>query len=284
MTPMITWDWPGTPLTILAVIVLTVIARWILVKLIRSWAAGTGRFKWAGNAIGEVIGVTANRRRQRLKTSASLLTNVVNIAAFLIALMTCLSVLGIPMGPLLAGAGIGGIAIGFGAQSLIKDVISGLFLVLEDQYGVGDLIDVGGVEGTVEAVGLRVTRIRNWNGQVWYIRNGEITRLGNQSQGWSTAMISIPTHLSEDPERVIKILETVSDEFWEDPGWRSTVNERPDVLGLDSVSGQAMNFTIMIKTPANKQFTPQRALRSRSLIALQKAGVRAPSQLVETIS
>ena len=99
-----------------------------------------------------------------------------------------LDVVGLPIGPLLASAGIVGVAVGFGAQSLVKDFLSGIFLILEDQYGVGDLVDTGmGTVGTIEAVGLRVTRLRDGSGVVWYVRNGEILRVGNHSQGWSTA-------------------------------------------------------------------------------------------------
>ena len=148
---------------------------------------------------------------------------------------------------------------------------------------MGDLINVGTLEGTVEEVGLRVTRVRKWSGEVWYIRNGEITQLGNQSQGWSTGVIEVPTHISADPEQVIETLKAAAQEFWDDPEWRPTLNEPPAVWGLDSLNDQTMIFKLAVKTPTNQQSGPQRALRSRCLIALKKAGIRSPGLLVTAV-
>ena len=127
-----------------------------------------------------------------------------------------LSEVGVDIAPIIASAGIIGIALGFGAQSLVKDFLSGVFMILEDQFGVGDIIDVGEATGTVEAVSLRVTRLRDINGTVWYVPNGEIMRVGNQSQNWSRTVLDVGVAYSEDLARVRRVLEEIAHEMWED--------------------------------------------------------------------
>ena len=123
----------------------------------------------------------------------SLLRSIVTFVVVTLAVLTVMALLGIPLGPLLASAGVAGVALGFGAQSLVKDFLSGIFMIIEDQYGVGDVIDTGEAIGTVEEVSLRITRLRDANGITWYVRNGEIIRIGNRSQGCSTAIVDMPS-------------------------------------------------------------------------------------------
>ncbi|MGH3544702.1 MAG: mechanosensitive ion channel family protein [Mycobacteriales bacterium] len=134
-------------------------------------------------------GLLSERRRQRTETISSVLRNISSIAIAAIAGMMILSELGQPLGPLLASAGIAGVALGFGAQALVKDILAGMFMMLEDQYGVGDTVDMGEASGAVEAVGLRVTTLRDAGGVVWYVRNGEVARVGNKSQGQVSAAL-----------------------------------------------------------------------------------------------
>ena len=134
----------------------------------------------------------SERRKQRAEALGSVLQSIASVTIFSIATMMVLSEFGVELAPLLAGAGIAGVALGFGAQNLVKDFIAGLFMLLEDQYGVGDVIDLGDVSGTVEAVGLRITTIRDARGVLWYIRNGEIIRVGNRSQGWAVVVVDVP--------------------------------------------------------------------------------------------
>ena len=166
------------------------------------------------------IGADNERYEQRISTVASLLRNLTSIVVGVVVVLTFMAVFDIPLAPLLASAGVGGIALAFGAQSLVKDFLSGIFMIMEDQYGVGDLIDTGEVRGTVEEVGLRVTRVRDATGTVWYVRNGEILKLGNQSQGWSTAIIDVPVAYDEDAGKVMGILEEVATEIDARPGVR----------------------------------------------------------------
>ena len=185
-------DWLlAKPASIIAIIVLAVLMRTVLHRIIRRLAhrAAEGTVpgvlaKGAGHKFLEASPLLSERRKQRAETMASVLRSVTTGVIMSVALLMVLDVIGLPIGPLLASAGIVGVAVGFGAQTLVKDFLSGIFLILEDQFGVGDLVDTGlGTVGTVEAVGLRVTRLRDGSGVVWYVRNGEILRVGNHSQG-----------------------------------------------------------------------------------------------------
>ena len=154
--------------------------------------------------------LVAGRRVQRAETMGSLLKSVASIVIFTVFGITAVAQLGYPIGPLIASAGVVGVALGFGAQSLVKDFLSGIFMIFEDQYGVGDSVDVGEAGGTVEAVGLRVTRLRDVEGTVWYVRNGEIIRVGNQSQNWARTVLDIPVALNQDLRRVQDVLRDVA--------------------------------------------------------------------------
>ena len=148
-----------------------------------------------------------------------------------------MALLGIPLGPLLASAGVAGVALGFGAQSLVKDFLSGIFMILEDQYGVGDVIDTGEAIGTVEEVTLRITRLRDANGVTWYVRNGEIIRVGNRSQGFATAIVDMPVSYAESVERVVAVIREAATAMGADPEWADKFVEEPEVLGVESIVG-----------------------------------------------
>jgi small-conductance mechanosensitive channel len=184
------------------------------------------------------------------------------------ALLTVMGAVGLPLGPLLASAGVVGVALGFGAQSLVKDFLSGIFMILEDQYGVGDVIDAGEAVGTVEDVTLRVTRLRDANGIVWYVRNGEIVRIGNRSQGWSTALVDIPVGYDESLEVVHQLDES------ED--WTTRLLEEPVVAGVESMAGGVVTVRIIAKCAPNEHFAVSREIRERVKAAFDRAGVHAP--------
>ena len=197
------------PLRILLIVVLAALARYAANRLIERVVrgstrdaavpagtdAGSGSATKSGllrplrarvpHAVRAAAGLLPERRRQRAEALGSALTSAASMTIFVIAAMLILDIFGVNLAPILASAGIVGLAVGFGAQNLVKDFIAGLFMLLEDQYGIGDQVDLGEVLGTVEGVGLRVTTIRDSVGVVWYIRNGEIIRVGNKSQGWS---------------------------------------------------------------------------------------------------
>lgn len=230
----------------------------------------------AQRILARASGMSGERHRQRVTTLGSLLRSAVDVVIVTITLLTVLAILGIPMAPLLASAGVGGVAIGFGAQSLVKDYLSGIFMLAEDQFGVGDLITIGETKGTVLEVSLRVTKLRDPMGTVWYVRNGEILTLGNISQGFSAVLVDVPVAINEDPARVTKVLAAAVGGMHEDPEWSEVLLEEPTVVGVDSMSGGTMVMKIALKTGPNQQWGAMRAVRQRAQRALSEAGIRGP--------
>lgn len=260
-------DWLMTSgLHILAIVVLALVTRWLVHRAIgRVVRAATDQNR-----------IRRERQSQRVSTLGSLLKSIVTFVLALVTVLTIMAIVGLPLGPVLASAGVGGVALGFGAQSLVKDFLSGVFMILEDQYGVGDVIDTGEAIGTVEEVGLRVTRLRDHTGVVWYIRNGEIVRIGNRSQGWSLAVIDMTVSYRENAEHVIGIIETVAHAFDDDPAWAGRVLEEPNVVGVESIVGTTMTIRTVAKCATGEQFAVQRELRERIKNALDEAGVQPP--------
>ncbi|MFN2318958.1 MAG: mechanosensitive ion channel family protein [Dermatophilaceae bacterium] len=278
-------DWSGIQqwlltagLRIVAVIVLAVVARWLLHRgIARVVEAVTDRNARKDVERPERAAVLSpDRHNQRVHTLGSLLRSVVTFTIATLAVLTVMALIGLPLGPLLASAGVGGVALGFGAQSLVKDFLSGIFMIFEDQYGVGDVIDTGEATGTVEEVGLRVTRLRDPSGVVWYIRNGEIVRIGNRSQGWSTATVDASVSYAESAEHVIGLIEEVSRAFYADPDWADRLLEEPDVVGVESIIGTTMTIRTFAKCAPNQHFSVQRELRERIKAALDEAGIAPP--------
>ncbi|HRA27230.1 mechanosensitive ion channel domain-containing protein, partial [Ornithinibacter sp.] len=224
---------------ILLTIVIAMTALWALRRVIdRVVATMTSRSARrlaesgrAGRVLASATGLDNERQRQRVETVGSLLRSVVTLTVATLAILTIMALLGIPLGPLLASAGVAGVALGFGAQSLVKDFLSGVFMIIEDQYGVGDVIDTGEAIGTVEEVTLRITRLRDANGVTWYVRNGEIIRIGNRSQGVATATVDMPVSYAENVDRVVGIIREAAAELGADPDWQEQLVEPPTVLG-----------------------------------------------------
>ena len=276
--------WVQKALLISVVVVIAVVLRWIIVRAIR---LGTRRaleraklHRTSTNAAGRLLaamtGATQERYEQRTATMGSLLRSVSVVVIATIAVLTVLAILDVPLGPLLATAGVGGVALGFGAQSVVKDFLSGMFMIMEDQYGVGDVIDTGEVVGTVEEVGLRITRLRDSGGQVWYIRNGEIQRVGNQTQGWSTAVADVPIGNDENAVRALQILQGVADEIGEDDSFADVLLDKPTVVGVESVTATGTVLRLTARTAPNQHWAVKRAMLQRSLRALGEAGYHGP--------
>ncbi len=218
---------------------------------------------------------SAERRAQRARTIGSLLRSVSSFAIYGIAFVMALSEFGVAIAPILASAGVLGLAIGFGAQNLVRDFLSGIFMMLEDQYGVGDTVDLGEAIGDVEAVGLRITTIRDIGGTVWYVRNGEILRVGNFSKGFAVAVIDVPLAHHADTSQASALAaqaaRDVADEHAED------IIEPPELLGVQSVTAYAVTLRLTVKTEPGRQWAVQRALNARVQSALTTAGVPAPA-------
>lgn len=213
------------------------------------------------------------RRRQRAYALGSILRSVSSAVIFGIAGIYILGDLGLNLAPVLASAGVLGVAVGFGAQSLVRDFLSGIFMLVEDQYGVGDVIDVGAATGTVETVGLRVTRLRDINGVVWHVRNGAIDRIGNESQGWSRAVIDLPVDYDQDISRVREIIKQAAKAMWAEPRWQPIILEEPEVWGVQALSGSAIVMRLVAKTVPLKQWEVSRELRERLKTALESNDV-----------
>jgi len=190
--------------------------------------------------------------------------------------MMILAEFGINLGPVLASAGIIGVALGFGAQNLVKDFLSGIFMMLEDQYGVGDVVDVGPASGTVETVGLRVTTLRDINGTVWYVRNGEISRVGNSSQGFAVAVVDVPLGYGANVDRATEIIDQVAREVTAAEPTVADVIEPPEVLGVEKVTPDGLTVRLTVKVRPGRQWAVQRVLRARIMTAIEDAGIEPP--------
>jgi small conductance mechanosensitive channel len=193
--------------------------------------------------------------------------------------MLILKELSVDLAPLLASAGIAGVALGFGAQSLVKDVLAGLFMLLEDQYGVGDVIDVGETVGTVEAVGLRVTTIRDLRGVVWYVRNGEIVKVGNKSQGWASIIVDMPIGFVS-VEEATAVMRHAAADLATDPQYANDFLEAPEVVGVENVGVEGAVVRTMARVHPDDGPRMSREVRRRLSEALEAAGLT--SQIAAT--
>ncbi len=218
--------------------------------------------------------LVTERRHQRVRALGSVLRSAASVTIFTIAGVVILGDLGINLAPLLASAGVVGIAIGFGAQNLVRDYLSGVFMLVEDQYGVGDVITVGDATGTVETVTLRITRLRDVNGIVWHVRNGAIEQVGNESQGWARAVIDFPVPYAADLATIRTMLADAVEGMWNDPVWRAVMLEKPEVWGAQEVKTTLVTMRIVVKTAPLRQWEVERETRARVKAALDAAGIR----------
>jgi len=226
-----------------------------------------------GSAAPHGPSVMAGRRVQRAETMGSLLKSIASIVVFTVFGITAIAELGYPVGPLVASAGVVGVALGFGAQSLVKDFLSGIFMIFEDQYGVGDSVDLGEAGGTVEAVGLRVTRLRDVEGTVWYVRNGEILRVGNQSQNWARTVLDIPVGLDADLQKVQEVLRDVAHDLWDDEEYKTQIIEEPEVWGVQELTPNWITVRVTLKTAPLEQWAVAREMRQRIKLRFDHEGI-----------
>jgi small-conductance mechanosensitive channel len=218
------------------------------------------------------------RRVQRAETVGALLKSVASFGIWSLAGLMALGTLGLDLGPLIAGAGIVGVAVGFGSQNLVRDFISGLFMLMEDQYGVGDVVDAGPATGTVEGVGLRTTRLRDVSGTLWHIPNGEIRRVGNRSQGWARALVDVEVAYSTDLEAATRTIERVAHELYVDEQWAPRLLEQPEVWGVEELGPDGIRVRLVAKTRPLEQWNVARELRARLKVAFDQAGIAVTTQ------
>ncbi len=270
-------------------IILIVLVTWIVNRLLRrfirravlQWETG-GRFTWIRRrrvfALLEKTGPSTRdiRRHQRAETIAAGIRSFASIILWGIAIVYILAVLGIEASTLLTSAGLIGVALGFGAQNLLRDLIAGTFMIFEDQIGVGDVIDAGVAVGTVEAVTLRTTKLRDVEGVVWYVPNGEMRRVGNKTQQWSRAVVDIPISYDADIDRAQQVIKQTALETAQDERWRERILSEPEVWGVESIALDSVVIRLVVKTAPLEQWSVGRELRARIKLALDAAGIASP--------
>jgi small-conductance mechanosensitive channel len=282
-------DWLVTrPPKILLILVLAYVASRVLSSAIRRFVDGVERssVRRGLSQPGEsaslfATGHLGDRAHQRAETLAAVLRSLGRAVIWTVAGLTILGEFAINLGPLLAGAGIVGIAVGFGAQTLVRDFLSGMFMLIEDQFGVGDVIDAGEASGVVEGLSLRTTRLRDVEGTVWHIPNGEIKRVGNKSQEWSRAVLDIQVAHGTDLSRAEEVIKEVADRVWRDDRWSTSVIEEPEVWGVQGMGATGITIRLVVKTRPGDQDRVLRALRSAISDAFREAGIQVP--VVQTL-
>lgn len=220
--------------------------------------------------------VANERSDQRATTLGAVLKSVTGGVIWVMAALIALGEVGVSLGPLIAGAGIAAFAVGFGAQTLVRDFLAGIFIVIEDQYGVGDIVDVGEAAGTIEQVTLRTTRLRDVEGALWVVPNGEIRRVGNKSQIWSRAILDIGVAYDTDLDQAADIMKAVADELWHEQREGETVLEEPAVWGVQELGDSAIVLRLAVKTDPAEQWATGRLLRLRIKKAFDAAGIEIP--------
>ena len=256
------------PVTILLIL----LAAWVVGRM---GAKATRRFVRGVHA-GTPLGRTSVRAEQRAATVGDALAGTVRVAVWAVAGLMALDEVGLDLAPLLAGAGIAGLAIGFGAQTLVKDFLSGLFILLEDQFGVGDQVTLADTTGTVEDVSLRVTRLRSVDGTVWFVPNGELRKVGNASMEWSRAVVDVMVAYESDLREVTRLLEEAAGSLLQDAAWNDDVLEPPEVWGVHSMGADGLTLRVVAKTAPLRQAAVGRELRARISGRLRDAGVKMP--------
>lgn len=254
---------------ILLVVVLALAARRLATVLIRRVADRV-------ESEGEKRSADAERIALRATTLSGVLGSIATVVIATLGVLMVLGEVGVSLGPLIAGAGIIGLALGFGAQRLVQDVISGIFMLLEDQYGIGDVVDTGEALGTVEGVSLRLTRVRDVGGTLWHIPNGEIRRVGNFSRGWARAVVDVGVAYAADVQRASEVIRSAADELAAESGSSDAILDAPEVWGVQSLGDDAVTIRLAVQTAPSQQWAVERALRSRVKAALDAAGIEIP--------
>lgn len=230
-----------------------------------------------GGAVGNTPAGNGGRSDLRITTVVSVFASLAGMVVWTIGLLVMLGEFDVNVAPLLAGAGVVGIALGFGAQSVVADFLAGAFMLLEDQYGVGDVIDVGEATGSVEDFSLRTTTLRDVNGTLWHVPNSRIQRVANKSQFWSRAVLDIDVAYDTDLRRAEGIIQRVADDLWQDLTFTGgTIIDPPEVWGIERLGPDGVTIRLVVKTDPAEQWVVARELRLRIKDAFDQAGVEIP--------
>ncbi len=223
-----------------------------------------------------IEGAPDQRRAARANSLSQVLTSTVTVVVWTIATLLILGIIGIDLAPLLAGAGIAGVALGFGAQTLVKDCIAGFFMLLEDQYGIGDIVDLGEATGVVEEITLRVTVLRSLDGTVWHVPNGVVERVGNKSQLWSVAIVDVDVAYDTDLAAAQQLLLEAITEVCDREEHRAEVLEPPTVLGVEALAADGVTLRATTKVVPASQWNLQRRMREHVKARFDDAGIEIP--------
>lgn len=270
------------PVRILMILLIAFLVRYFVHRTVTRLTQGNGTPPKILNPLkerrleGPTTVAISERRMQRAKTIGSVLKSLASFVIFGLAVMYVLQELGVQLGPILASAGVVGVAVAFGAQNLVRDFLSGMFMMVEDQYGVGDIIDLGEAIGTVESVGLRVTTLRDLNGTVWYVRNGEILRVGNYSQGFAVGVVDLPIAHTSNVQKALDVATRVATEATEREPLSADVLEPPEMLGVDQITADTITLRLTVKVRPGKQWSVQRRLREEIKRAYDDEDIKPP--------
>ena len=264
----------STLIMILAIVIGALVLRIALKiaskRIVRTVVSGVNRAQ-LDKRVDSIL--AEQRLTQRTRTIASVLDNFATWVITITALVMILSELGVNVGALIAVSTVIGAAVGFGAQSLVKDILSGIFIVFEDQYGVGDWVEIGSVSGEVERVGLRVTEVRDVHGTLWFVRNGEINEVGNASQDWAAALLDFPFAYNNDVDKVQSIIADVASKMRASEEWSKDMTAEVEIWGMQHISGEQFIIRVSARTVPNRQWAVARELRKRCKLAFDAAGI-----------
>jgi small conductance mechanosensitive channel len=269
--PALLRDWREDTMTFLRhdapKILLVLLVAYLLTRMARAVARKTADL--------HVRKLPSGVRVQQVRTVASVVTSIAVFVIFFVAALEVLSLLGLNLGPMLASAGIAGLAIGFGAQTLVHDFINGFFILLENQYDIGDTIRIAGVKGTVEDMNLRHTVLRDDDGTVHFVPNSAIQIVSNTTRDWSQLALRVTVAYSEPSEKVVGLLREVSDQMRQDPAFAEDIVGAIDVPGIERVGNGEAEYLMLVKTRPNKHFGVSRELRRRIKESFEKNNVQA---------
>lgn len=270
------------PLTVVLIVVGAVVLRWLLLVILRrsiervvSGVKKTHNVEQTQELASAPL--RAARIVQRTRTLGTVINSSLTVILLGAALVLILDTVGVPVLGILGAAGVVAAGLAFGAQNLVKDILNGMFMVFEDQFGIGDVVDLGVASGTVESVGVRITSIRDVNGTLWHVRNGEILRVGNKSLGWARVIIDLPVPYTVDLDEVKAVILNTAKQLTTDPAWQRKILENPEIWGVEALSAEAIVLRLVIKTRSADQWDVARELRMRVKLALDAFGVSVPS-------
>jgi small conductance mechanosensitive channel len=270
-------------IAVLVVLAIAVVLRWIgrrwlhrvVYRIMNPSSAIVDQLGALGMGAPKALVTQADdpRRIARAKTMATVFSGAITVLISSVAFLVILGIIGIDLAPLLVGAGVAGVAVGFGAQSLVKDGINGIFILVEDQYGIGDTVEIGTKEGVVERISLRATVLRTPDGGRWHIPNGQVMQVGNLSQLWSVAIVDVVVPADADLTLARRVLQTTAEAVCADPALADSVLDAPQVLGVEHMDSDGVTLRLSVRTSPGRQWRLQRNMREAVHVALASEGV-----------